>query len=51
MPDAVVIDAESYVWQDVPDPNAAEWASDRYGVAFEMVLEADGFQLAVRAEP
>ena len=51
VPDAVVIDAESYVWQDVPDPNAAEWASDRYGVAFEMVLEADGFQLAVRAEP
>ena len=50
-PDAVVIDTESYVWRDAADPNAASWASDRYGIEFELALERDGFQLALRAEP
>ncbi|MDN5559635.1 MAG: DUF2079 domain-containing protein [Ruaniaceae bacterium] len=51
VPDAVVIDAESYVWRDAADLNAAVWASDRYGVEFELTLERDGFQLALRTEP
>lgn len=51
VPDAVVIDADSHVWRNVDDPDAAQWASDRHGATFVSVFDGDGFQVALREGP
>ncbi|SNU01089.1 hypothetical protein SAMN06298212_10691 [Ruaniaceae bacterium KH17] len=51
VPDYVVFDLESHVWHDDPDPDGARWATERHGVEFETVLEADSFQVATRVTP
>lgn len=49
VPDYVLLDDYSPVWGGSPPPaDPAAWASERYGVPFEFVLETGGFRLARR---
>ncbi len=49
VPEFVVLDEYAWTWGPAgPPADAAEWARDRHGVPFELVLETGGFSVAAR---
>lgn len=51
LPEYVVFDMQSHVWRNVDDPDAARWATDRYGIEFELIFERENFQVARPVTP
>lgn len=48
-PDFVVVDSYSAAWGGNPPADPTAWATDRWGVTFETLLDDGGFTLARRA--
>lgn len=46
--DYVVVDSRSTAWGGRPPKDAAQWATQTRRVAYELVLDVDGFQVAKR---
>ncbi|MGM0386083.1 MAG: DUF2079 domain-containing protein, partial [Actinomycetota bacterium] len=46
LPDFVVVDSWSPAWGGTPPAVPAEWATERWGIAFETLLDDGGFTLA-----
>ncbi|MDX5318157.1 MAG: DUF2079 domain-containing protein [Actinomycetes bacterium] len=49
VPDFVVVDSYSAAWGGNPPADPTAWATDRWGVTFETLLDDGGFTLARRA--
>ena len=48
--DYVVVDSRSTAWGGRPPKDAAQWATQSRHVAYELVLDVDGFQVAKRID-
>ena len=48
--DYVVVDSRSTAWGGRPPKDAAQWATQSRRVAYELVLDVDGFQVAKRID-
>ena len=48
--DYVVVDSRSTAWGGRPPKDAAQWATQTRRVAYELVLDVDGFQVAKRID-
>ena len=48
--DYVVVDSRSTAWGGRPPMDAAQWATQSRHVAYELVLDVDGFQVAKRID-
>ena len=48
--DYVVVDSRSTAWGGRPPKDAAQWATQTRHVAYELVLDVDGFQVAKRID-
>ena len=48
--DYVIVDSRSTAWGGRPPKDAAQWATQSRHVAYDLVLDVDGFQVAKRVE-
>ena len=48
--DYVVVDSRSTAWGGRPPKDAAQWATQSRRVAYELILDVDGFQVAKRID-
>lgn len=50
VPDCVLVDQAAFSWSGNPPADPAQWAADTYQVAYQPLLDEDGFQVSCRPE-